>query len=86
MDSNGPGSYRVEEAFICIHPCKVRRHQRVHLVLYVQEVVTHFYSKLLYKMGHYFLDTQYYIKWVTTSWTTSITSWTYRTIYCVSRK
>ena len=26
-------------------------------VLCVQEVVTHFYSKLLYKMGHYFLDT-----------------------------
>ena len=21
------------------------------------------YIKLLYKMGHYFLDTQYYIKW-----------------------
>ena len=28
-------------------------------VLCVQEVVTHFYSKLLYKMGHYFLDIQY---------------------------
>ena len=27
---------------------------------YVQEVVTHLYSKLLYEMGHYFLDTQYH--------------------------
>ena len=28
-------------------------------ILYVQEVVTHFiYRKLLYTMGHYFLDTQ----------------------------
>ena len=26
---------------------------------------------LLYKMGHYFLDITYYIKWVTTSWTHS---------------
>ena len=26
---------------------------------YVQEVVVHFYSKLLHKIGHYFLDTQY---------------------------
>ena len=31
----------------------------IQLLLYVQEVVTHFYSKLPYKMGHYFLDTQY---------------------------
>ena len=30
-------------------------------VLYVQEVVTHFYSNLLYKMGHYFLDRRYLI-------------------------
>ena len=29
------------------------------VLLYVQEVVTHFiYSNLLYKMRHYFLDTQ----------------------------
>ena len=27
-------------------------------LLYVQEVVTHLYSNLQYKMGHYFLDTQ----------------------------
>ena len=26
--------------------------------LYVQEVVIHFVSNLLYKMGHYLLDTQ----------------------------
>ena len=34
------------------------------VLLYVQEVVTHFiyyYFYLLYKMGHYFLDTQYII-------------------------
>ena len=31
----------------------------VSTVLYVQEVVTHFlYSKLIYKMGHYFLGRQ----------------------------
>ena len=30
-----------------------------HKVPSVQEVVTHLYSKLLYKMGHYFLDIQY---------------------------
>ena len=29
------------------------------MIQYVQEVVTHFIL-LLYKMGHYFLDTQYY--------------------------
>ena len=29
------------------------------VLLYVQEVVTHLYSNLLYKMGHYFFDTQY---------------------------
>ena len=28
-------------------------------ILCVQEVVTHLYSNLLYKMGHYFLDIQY---------------------------
>ena len=28
-------------------------------VLYVQEVMPILYSNLLYKMGHYFLDTQY---------------------------
>ena len=28
------------------------------VILYVQEVVTHSNSKLLYKMGHYFLYTQ----------------------------
>jgi len=28
-------------------------------LLYVQEVVTHFYNKFLYKMGHYFLDIKY---------------------------
>ena len=29
-------------------------------IQYVQEVVTHFiYCKLVYEMGHYFLDTQY---------------------------
>ena len=28
----------------------------------VQEVVTHLYRMLIYKMGHYFLDTQYEIK------------------------
>ena len=27
----------------------------------VQEVETHFYSNLLYKMGHYFVDIQYVI-------------------------
>ena len=28
-------------------------------ILYVQEVLDHFNSKLLHKMGHYFLDTKY---------------------------
>ena len=31
------------------------------IVLYVQEVVTNSYSKLLYQLGYYFLDTQYAI-------------------------
>ena len=31
----------------------------VRVYMYVQEVVTNLYSNLLYKMGHYFLDTQY---------------------------
>ena len=31
-------------------------------VLYVQEVVTHLYCILLYKMGHYFLDTLYIVQ------------------------
>ena len=30
------------------------------MIQYVQEVVTHIHSKLIYKMGHYFLDTQYH--------------------------
>ena len=30
-------------------------------ILFVQEAVTHLYSILLYKMGHYFLDTQYVV-------------------------
>ena len=35
-------------------------HFNLHL-LYVQKVVTHvFYCNLLYKMGHYFLDMQYF--------------------------
>ena len=29
------------------------------VILYVQEVVTILYSKLLYKIGHYFLDIKY---------------------------
>ena len=32
-----------------------------HKMLYVKEVVTPLYIKLLYKMGHYFLDKQYEI-------------------------
>ena len=31
---------------------------KIFIVLSVQEVVTHFYCKLLFKMGNYFLDTQ----------------------------
>ena len=38
-----------------------------YFILYVQEVVTHF-SKLLYKMGHYFLDTQYMILFPIAVW------------------
>ena len=30
-----------------------------HMLLSVQEVVTHLFSNLLYEMGHSFLDTQY---------------------------
>ena len=29
-------------------------------ILYVQELATHLNSNLLYKMGHYFVDTQYH--------------------------
>ena len=29
------------------------------VVLYVQEVVTHLYCNLLYKMGHYIMDIKY---------------------------
>ena len=35
---------------------------QVIFVLYVQEVVNFLYSKLLHKMGHYFLDKQYEYK------------------------
>ena len=31
----------------------------IYKILYVQEVVTHFTSDLIYKLGNYFLDTQY---------------------------
>ena len=48
---------------------KMVSHLRLHaIVMYLlpsaQEVVTHFlYIKLLYKMGHYFLDIQYVSKY-----------------------
>ena len=38
-----------------------QRKVHIYYVLCVQELVTHFiYSSYLYKMGHYFLDIQYY--------------------------
>ena len=40
---------------ICLDP--------FYVALYVQEVVTHLYSNLLYEVGLYFLDTQW-IEWI----------------------
>ena len=49
-------AFTVEDPFKAINSAKMDLSPGLTLLLYVQEVVTH--SKLLHKMGHYFLDTQ----------------------------
>ena len=47
---------------VTINASTIKRLNRFFLVLLsVQEEVFHFYSNLLYRLGHYFLDTQYHL-------------------------
>ena len=51
--------YTCKEEYLGPKALFVKTIEHMKLILYVKEVVTHFYGKLPYKMGHYFPDTQY---------------------------
>ena len=53
--------YTCKEEYLGPKALFVKTIEHMKLILYVKEVVTHFYGKLPYKMGHYFLDTLYKI-------------------------
>ena len=53
---------KFEHLTMYLYTCGLNLTWMRHELQYVQEVVTHLYSKLaIKKMGHYFLDTQYYM-------------------------